>query len=97
MNQSYTIEWLSKALQSSKGIRAILPSAQAATKVRQELYTAIKADRLASTKIFPVDDPRHGTSQYDILRLSINKAEPNVLLITFKMDDPVGTLLEELT
>jgi hypothetical protein len=95
---SYAHEWLCRALSAPKGLKITLPSAADAIKVRQDLYSARKADRKANTRLgYSFDDPRYGTSQFDCLRISIQRSAPNVILITFQSEPPSQNIsVEEL-
>lgn len=71
-------EHLDRALSANVGIRITLPSKGEAIHLRQRLYKLRQLEKLKSTEIFEVGDPRRGVSVYDNLRVFI---EENVLEI----------------
>lgn len=83
---------LDRALASDNGIKITLPNPGLAIHFRQRCNKFRALDRAASKKTYPdPEDPKHGTSAYDVLTISL---EENVALILKR--DPSTLLVEEL-
>lgn len=64
-------ETLNRALESEKGIILKFPTRAAAMNFRARCNTARKRDREENKRTYDKDDPMHGCSPWDCLRLSI--------------------------
>lgn len=62
---------LDRALESPNGVRITAESPGAAVHLRQRFYTFRKMEQKRSKEIYPIGNPHHGTSAYDVLTFTI--------------------------
>lgn len=72
---AYAREYMDRALSTEKGIKVKFEEEKQAIRCRADCYYARKLDRKASTLILPSDDPQYGKSQYDLLRIGLDKTD----------------------
>lgn len=75
-------ELFEQALANPRGIGITLETPGAATHLRHKLNTFRVRLRKQSQKVYPPEDPKHGTSPYDALKVTEDKENPCRVLIT---------------
>ena len=76
-------EIFDRALDSAHGISVATKDHGAGVNLRQQLYSFRAADRTASVKIYEdPDDPKHGTSVYDPLIITVKENSIEITLGT---------------
>lgn len=84
-------EVLDNAMEHKLGIRKEFPSTESAKYFQMRCNQARKLNRRKTSRIYSdPNDPRHGTSIYDELRITVEWDEDKVYLYLRKLIEPAG-------
>lgn len=85
---------LDRALESERGVRITCEDEGQARHLRTRLHSARQIHRRDNAETYPLGDPRHGSSEYDVLTVKLRANGKGVFLLVEKVS--TGMQIEEI-
>jgi len=86
-----------KALDDPKGIRLVFDNHASARNYQMRMNNARAIDRKENLRTYPIGDPMHGQSQYDVLQVRIRHGEDGSIFLYVEPKDKNAPEIESLS